>query len=234
MERWIEHMNKMHSHQWTRRIHPASWICDTGHDAIQFKDIESFREHMNDKDIHPVTPDEHELRVLEIEQWRYLPHDEYMCPLCEFSLDMPKRSISTEVAGDNPYRPLHEHIAGHLKDLAVLSLPILDTTEGPEMRPGNYKAEENRSWLRENKEESCPRGYDHESCDTIVSDAQRSSRISREHELMKRRKSEPGHMAYPVRNSFDDDFMAYPIRNSFDEEFGTYNSTLQVYTAYET
>lgn len=80
---------------------------------------------MTDKDSHPITPDAHELRVLEIEQWRYLRVFEYLCPLCDFTLDMPKRTISTGVAGDDPYRPLHEHIAGHLKDLAVLSLPIL-------------------------------------------------------------------------------------------------------------
>lgn len=227
-------MNKMHSHEWTRRIHPASWICDIGHDAIQFKDVESFREHMNDKDSHPITPDEHELRVLEIEQWRYLPHDEYMCPLCDFTLDMPKRSISTDVAGCDLYRPLHEHIAGHLKDLAVLSLPILDATEGPEALPDNQKAEETRNWLRESTKESCPRGHDQEVCDTFVSDVHRNSCISQEQELMKRRKSEPGYVAYPMRSSFDGDFMAYSMRNSFDEEFGTYLSTLQVFTAYET
>ncbi|KAK1248919.1 hypothetical protein MKX08_007139 [Trichoderma sp. CBMAI-0020] len=133
MERWIEHMNKMHSHEWTRKIHPASWICDTNHDAIQFKDVESFREHMNDTDSHPTTPNDHELRVLEIEQWRYLPRNEHLCPLCDFTLDMPKRSISTDVTEANLYRPLHEHIASHLKDLTVLSLPILDTTKGSEM-----------------------------------------------------------------------------------------------------
>lgn len=159
---------------------------------------------MNDKDSHLTTPDEHQLRVLEIEQWRYLPHDEYLCPLCDSTLDMPKRSISTGVAGDDPYRPLHEHIAGHLKDLAVLSLPILDTTEGPEILPDNYKAEEKRNWLRDGKKESCSRGYDQEVYDTLVSDVQRNSRVSQERELLKRRKSEPKHLAYPVRNSLDE------------------------------
>ncbi|EHK44519.1 hypothetical protein TRIATDRAFT_319773 [Trichoderma atroviride IMI 206040] len=234
MERWIEHMNKMHSYEWTRRIHPASWICDTDHDAIQFKDVESFREHMNDKDSHLITPDGHELGVLEIEQWRYLPHDEYLCPLCDFTLDMPKRTISTDVAEDDPYRPLHEHIAGHLKDLAVLSLPILDTTEGPENLPDNYKAEGKRNWLKEGKKESCPRRYDQEVCDTFVSDVQRNSRVSHEHGLLTRSKSEPKHLAYPTRNSFDEEFTVYPMKNSFEEEFGTYFNTLQVYTAYGT
>lgn len=227
-------MNEMHSHEWTKGIHSASWICDTGHDAIQFKDVESFREYMNDKDYHPTTLDEHQLRILENEQWRYLPRDEYLCPLCDFTLDMPKRSVSNDVTGENLYRPLHEHIAGHLKDLAVLSLSILDAAKGPKVLPDNYKAEENRSRLRESKKEPCPRGYDQIVRNSLVSDDQRSCYVSQEHDFLKRRKSEPGHVAFPRRNSLDDEFMGYPMRNSFDEEFRTCFSTLQVYTAYET
>lgn len=229
MEQWIEHMNKMHSHEWTRTIHSASWICDTGHDAIQFTDVESFREHMDDKGSHPMISDEHNLHVLEIEQWRHLPHDEYACPLCDFTLDMPKESISAGVAGCELYRPLHEHIAGHLKDLAVLSLPILDATEEREIPPDNHKATDKGNWPIKGKKESRPRGYNQEVCHTFVSDVQTSIRASQEHDYLKRRKSE----ACPTTNSFDDKFVTYTIRGSFDEEFRNCCSPMQVYTGYK-
>ncbi|KAL6890466.1 hypothetical protein GGI43DRAFT_415958 [Trichoderma evansii] len=147
MHQRISHMNTTHSHEWTRRVHMGAWFCDTEHDVAQFNDVESFREHMNDKHNHPVSgpPTRHQLDCLEISQCKHLTRDEYSCPFCDCILDMPKQTISTSISGEHQYSPLHEHIAGHLKDLAVLCIPISGTTEAPENISDNYKAEEKRS-----------------------------------------------------------------------------------------
>lgn len=211
-------MNKSHSHEWTRRIHPGAWICNTGHEAIEFEDVESFRKHMNDKDSHPITPDEQGLRVLELTQLRYRPRDRFSCPCCDFTLDRPKQTISTDFQEESPYHPLHEHIAGHLKDLAMLSLPILETSKAPEALPDNDEDKENRNWLRQSSKSLRPRRYNQEFCGIFVPGVQRSSHLCQGHDLMQ---SEP-------------EYLTSSIRNGFDEEFGARFSTLQVYTAYGT
>nr|WOD46605.1 hypothetical protein [Trichoderma atroviride] len=53
------------------------------------------------------------------------------CPFCDCIPDMLKRIIPNSDQKEILYQ-LHKHVAVHLKDLAILSIPILDATDAPE------------------------------------------------------------------------------------------------------
>ncbi|KAK1248938.1 hypothetical protein MKX08_007158 [Trichoderma sp. CBMAI-0020] len=75
------------------------------------------------------------------------------CPFCDCIPDMLKRIIPNSDQKEILYQ-LHKHVAVHLKDLAILSIPILDATDAPE--------DIKRHWLRGGEEASFPSGYDQE------------------------------------------------------------------------
>ncbi|KAM0521325.1 hypothetical protein ACHAPE_002805 [Trichoderma viride] len=157
-------MNYYHSNQWTRRVHRSTWFCDTDHEATQFNDLESFLEHMKEPDNHPggEPPTAPQLDTLCRTQQKFIIRDdEYSCPFCDCIPDMLKRIVPngdlTEIL-----QQLHKHVAIHLKDFAILSIPILDATEAPEDVSDDSKPEEKRHWLRDSEEASNPSGYDQE------------------------------------------------------------------------
>ncbi|GAO17308.1 hypothetical protein UVI_02044660 [Ustilaginoidea virens] len=124
---WMNHMVSAHSAYWPSEIHMRAWWCDTNHGILNFYDEESFREHLEDPELHPRREPlrEDQLAVLLARQrgasQRY---DPYTCPLCE---DVPRivdnnRSCWTE---ERLQQQLYWHIEGHLMDLAVLSFPVL-------------------------------------------------------------------------------------------------------------
>lgn len=142
----------------------STWFCNTDHEVTQFNDLESFLEHMKDPGNHPggEAPTARQLDALSRTQERFLTRDdEYSCPLCDCIPDMLKRIIPNGDPKEILYH-LHKHVAVHLKDLAILSVPILDATEGPEDMSDNSKPETKRHWLRDGEEASCPSGYDQE------------------------------------------------------------------------
>ncbi|PTB43804.1 hypothetical protein M441DRAFT_453279 [Trichoderma asperellum CBS 433.97] len=216
---WVDHMNHRHSPEWTKRIHIGTWLCDFEHDVARFNELESFREHMNDEHNHPIRgpPTKHELDVLEICQYKLVTRDEHICPFCDCIPDIPKRDISTSASEENLHQPLHEHIASHLQNLAVLSIPGLDTAEASEIMSDNCKAEEKCSWLGEGEKDSCPRGYARELCDISLSDVRSSSDVGQE--PRRRRKSEP-------------EYLHYHMRDNIDEELRAYFGTLEIFTAH--
>ncbi|KAK8005654.1 hypothetical protein PG990_011691 [Apiospora arundinis] len=135
MRDWVEHMTSEHSDQWTRRIHMSTWFCDTGHESIQFNDLESFIEHMKKPDAHPSrsVPSNSQLDTLCRTRQRILTREDiYACPLCESVPDSLNPTDSTSQPKDTVY-DLHKHIADHLKDFASLSIPnqpLLEMTKG--------------------------------------------------------------------------------------------------------
>ncbi|CAG9990474.1 unnamed protein product [Clonostachys byssicola] len=164
MKEWVNHMNSVHSEQWTRMIHMSTWFCDTNHEDKQFNDLESFREHMRDPASHPGRPPPSDLQLDTLsrnKQKTLVREDKYSCPFCDCIPDALKPVIPT--SEPNAIRDqLHKHIASHIKDLAVLSIPILTTTETPKSESDEAEDEEKNRRLQEGEEASYPSGYDEE------------------------------------------------------------------------
>jgi hypothetical protein len=119
-------MECFHSQEWTRNVHTTTWYCNINHEeTMTFIDLEAFEQHILDPSNHPDRG-----RLSEAQLDSLYPHypmraEEYSCPLCECVPDTLKPGIQ---AGDEPEvirRQLHEHIAGHLKSLSVLSIPAV-------------------------------------------------------------------------------------------------------------
>ncbi|KAM0473030.1 hypothetical protein ACHAPX_008395 [Trichoderma viride] len=164
MKQWRYHMNYYHSYQWTRRVHRIMWFCDIDHEATQFNDLESFFEHMKDPDNHPggEPPTAPQLDTLCRTQQKFIiREDEYSCPFCDCIPVVLKRIIPNGDSNEILYQ-LDKHIAIHLKDFAILSIPTLDATEAPEDMSDDSKPEERRHLLRDGEEASNPSGYNQE------------------------------------------------------------------------
>jgi hypothetical protein len=164
MEQWRHHMNTFHSNQWTRRVHRSTWFCDTDHEATQFNDLEIFLEHMKDPDNHPGgdPPTSQQLDTLcRIRQEFLIRDDECSCPFCDCIPDMLKLMIPNGDPKEILYQ-LHKHVAIHLKDLAILSVPILDAIDAPQDISDASKPEKRRHRLKDGEEASYPSGYDQE------------------------------------------------------------------------
>ncbi|KAK8877655.1 camk camk1 camk1-cmk kinase [Apiospora arundinis] len=164
MDDWIKHMTSMHSEQWASKIHMSTWYCDTGHESMQFNDLESFKKHMVEPDAHPERsiPSASQLDSLCRTRQRVLVRDDaYACPLCDCVPDSLKPVVPTGNSRDLLHQ-LHRHIASHIKDLAPLSIPtqaLPDTTESLSDKSAD---EEKRRQLRSmsDEEASYPSGYD--------------------------------------------------------------------------
>jgi len=133
MREWLDHMNVMHSDQWTRKIHMTTWFCDVEHDGevLQFNDYGRFVEHMKDSTNHPKRqpPTDLQLDALSRNKQKVLVREEeYSCPLCDCVPD----SIEPVIRTGNPKEVkhlLHKHIAKHVETLAFLSVPVLASTD---------------------------------------------------------------------------------------------------------
>ncbi|KAF4440431.1 hypothetical protein F53441_12274 [Fusarium austroafricanum] len=135
------------------------------HALVQFDDIEGFMEHMNDYGSHPRRPMPSSLQLDTLCRTRQkvlIRDDVYTCPLCDCIPDTLKPVIQTDEYKTILYQ-LHRHIASHIKDLAVLSIPTLTALTPNETveNTSNVSGEEERHRLLKNEEEaSYPSGYD--------------------------------------------------------------------------
>lgn len=107
-------MTSHHGSDWPREIHLSVWYCELEHPTtLFFSNVIKFRAHMSDA--HAESHDRIDLYVR-----RRRTQGERMsgyCPLCEVT------PVSTH---GSPLKTRDEHlghIAGHLKSLALLSLP---------------------------------------------------------------------------------------------------------------
>lgn len=135
---WDEHMISHHSYRpdavsnesnpalpmgqdndWTREIHRGLWYCDLGHESrVPFSNLIKYRTHLeNDHQL--------EQRKVDICQRRNRERGirpPLFCPLCEREPSPPNGSKITSRSD------LLMHIEGHLRSLAMLSLP--EPTQG--------------------------------------------------------------------------------------------------------
>ncbi|CAI7653491.1 unnamed protein product [Penicillium palitans] len=180
MRHWVDHMNSVHSEHWNRRIHMSTWYCDTDHEVEQFNDLEKFMQHMKTLDNHPGKPPPSDLQLDTLsrdKQKLLIREDEYSCPLCDCIPETLKPAIPTSEPKAIRHQ-LHKHIASHIKSLAVLSVPILTTTEAYEIESDEAEDEEKRRRLKEGEEASYPSGYDEELRAVSLSDDENPEEIS--------------------------------------------------------
>ncbi|PYH86271.1 hypothetical protein BO82DRAFT_118275 [Aspergillus uvarum CBS 121591] len=118
VEQWLAHM----------KVHPApstEWICSMRHassDQTVMKSAEEFAHHV--RDLHSGRFTDMQIKKLQLRAARPGPMFS-SCPFCDWSEhpDTEKRKVS-----DGP-TPIEEHIADHLFDLALLSLPPMQVNE---------------------------------------------------------------------------------------------------------
>jgi hypothetical protein len=142
----------------------STWYCDTDHEAVQFNDFESFTKHMKDSATHPgrLPPSDLQLDTLSRTRQKILTrNEEYSCPFCDCIPDTLKPVIPTSEPKEILHE-LHKHIAIHIKDLAVLSVPVLIVTETPEGVTVKSEDEVKRRRLGKGEKSSYPSGYDEE------------------------------------------------------------------------
>lgn len=150
----------------------STWYCDTYHETEQFNDLESFMQHMKDPANHPgqPLPSDLQLDTLSRSKQRVLTReDEYSCPLCDCIPEALKPVIPTSEPKAIRHQ-LHKHIARHIKNLAVLSVPVLTTAETNESESDEPEDEGKGRRLKEGEKASDPSGYDEELRATSLSD----------------------------------------------------------------
>lgn len=158
----------------------STWYCDTDHEVEQFNDLEKFMQHMKTLDNHPGKPPPSDLQLDTLsrdKQKLLIREDEYSCPLCDCIPETLKPAIPTSEPKAIRHQ-LHKHIASHIKSLAVLSVPILTTTEAYEIESDEAEDEEKRRRLKEGEEASYPSGYDEELRAVSLSDDENPEEIS--------------------------------------------------------
>ncbi|KAL6835773.1 hypothetical protein J3E69DRAFT_373099 [Trichoderma sp. SZMC 28015] len=98
-EKWLSHMNQ----------HIQRWRCPSHRELGLFPTCEGYMQHM--RDVHDTKLNDSKLRALANRNVRSLPKLFVSCPLC----GKDESEINTR---------LTDHITGHLRSLAILSLPI--------------------------------------------------------------------------------------------------------------
>ncbi|UKZ61209.1 uncharacterized protein TrAtP1_002477 [Trichoderma atroviride] len=147
---------------WHRNIHMTTWYCDVGHEAVQFNDHESFVRHLKDPANHTDRdpPTDLQLDTLSRRKKKILVRDEeYCCPICEC---VPK-TLEPVIASSDPdkiRRSLYEHIAVHIKDLALKSIPTLHGVEPSEDKQSEVDDGSDRRLRGEDSTASYPSGLD--------------------------------------------------------------------------
>jgi hypothetical protein len=137
----------------------ATWYCGISHNLKKFDDLDSFEVHMKNLDEHPKPPTDLQLAALSRRKQQILLREEYTCPLCECIPDTIKPVIPGSDA-EEVGRLLAKHIAEHLKPLAFISLPELETT--PSVQGGRSEADSKsaRRLRNEGSKASFPSGFD--------------------------------------------------------------------------
>lgn len=162
MNQWVEHMNSSHSKQWNTTIHMSTWYCDTDHQLSQFNELESFIDHMRDPTNHPgrPLPGIAQLATLSrTHQKALIREDRYSCPFCDCIPEALTPLIPTSEPDELLYK-LHQHIASHIKDLAILSIP-LQAADGIAISLfSESEEEESHDQLKTDEKASYPSGYD--------------------------------------------------------------------------
>ncbi|KAH0490212.1 hypothetical protein TgHK011_001692 [Trichoderma gracile] len=128
MNKWLEHMNTVHSEDWNRRIHMGTWYCDVDHgDQVhQFNDHADFVAHMKDEKSHPgrKPPTESQIDSLSRKKQKVLTReDQYACPFCDCVPASIMPIIPTSLDQDIK-RLLGKHIAQHVKSFTFVTIPI--------------------------------------------------------------------------------------------------------------
>lgn len=162
MKQWIDHMNFVHSKQWTRNIHTSTWYCHIGHQETSFYDLESFVEHMKAPRSHPGREPPSDLQVDTLSRTKQrlsIREDEYSCILCDCVPDELKPIIPTSDSEEILHK-LHTHIASHVKELALLSIPAIDITNVPERNASEVYGWDGGRWLKDGENASFPSGFD--------------------------------------------------------------------------
>ncbi|KAL6796176.1 hypothetical protein GGI42DRAFT_331043 [Trichoderma sp. SZMC 28013] len=98
-EKWLSHMHQ----------HIQRWRCPSHRELGLFPTCESYMQHV--RDVHDTKINDNKLRALANRNARSLPKLFLSCPLC----GKDESEINT---------PLADHITGHLRSLAIMSLPI--------------------------------------------------------------------------------------------------------------
>ncbi|KAL7948570.1 hypothetical protein V8C42DRAFT_254682 [Trichoderma barbatum] len=116
-------MRMRHSMNWAEQIHTERWHCDVGHNEPgiappEFDEQAEFLNHLNTCPGDKLTQSQIMGRLRR--NRRIATRDPFVCPLCDcIPPDVEKRK------GERPYMLLWEHIAQHLKSVAVLSLSYI-------------------------------------------------------------------------------------------------------------
>ncbi|SMY24696.1 unnamed protein product [Zymoseptoria tritici ST99CH_1A5] len=130
---WLSHMLKEHGIDWMKTVHLGLWYCDLKHEKsagnsiedITFSNVVKFEIHLSE--VHSL-----DRRKIDMFKRRKRRAGEVrvpgVCPLCE----KQPNSVGQSDASHSVSK-VQEHIASHLRALALLSLPELD--EDPE----NYR-----------------------------------------------------------------------------------------------
>lgn len=92
---------------------------------MRFIDLDTFEQHIMDPSNHPDRGRLSEAQLDSLYPQYPLRAEEYSCPLCECVPDALKPVIQASDEPEAIRRQLHEHIAGHLKSLSVLSIPTV-------------------------------------------------------------------------------------------------------------
>lgn len=167
MSEWLDHMAKAHPGEWKQKIHMTTWYCDVGHDgeAIQFNDRQSFVEHMKDESNHPgrQPPSDWQIDSLSRKKLKALTRERLVCPICDCVPDQIRHVVQSDTNRDpNIDQILDKHIGQHIKALAFLSIPVLETDEAQDREPSVSQAEdeERKRRMSVGSEASFPSGLD--------------------------------------------------------------------------
>jgi uncharacterized short protein YbdD (DUF466 family) len=161
MHEWLDHMKTLHSDEWNRKIHMNTWYCDLDHDNLeQFNDYSGFVSHMKNTTNHPERPPptDQQIDALSRNKQRRILREEYCCPLCDCVPDCIEPVIRTGKFNFNDVRvELNKHIAGHVKTLAFISIPIPDQKT---VSASTSEDENRRRLMGDSSTGSYPSGYD--------------------------------------------------------------------------
>ncbi|KAL3952899.1 hypothetical protein ACCO45_012842 [Purpureocillium lilacinum] len=128
---WKAHMESVHSKEWVRKVHTTVWYCDIDHDVVETFETEVlWRKHMQDLASHPklvlAAPTQAQLDALSPRKQQIALRDTFVCPLCE-QIPNRIRPLLEKGCADptDMYNFVVDHVANHLKSLALMALPCL-------------------------------------------------------------------------------------------------------------
>ncbi|KAF4432614.1 TPR domain-containing [Fusarium acutatum] len=142
LQEWRDHMERVHSKAWPKTVHNLRYFCDMGHEPpLQFSTEDEWIEHMESLESHPgrfqKAPTKAQLNALATRKQQLVHRDNGVCPLCECVPDGISRLIS-KLKPDELLEKLTLHIAGHVKSVALISLPSFEAPlVGPTVDPSS-------------------------------------------------------------------------------------------------